>query len=268
MKEESKLNTLKNQLFDNMFELIKKFKYVIFIFWVVTSICCCYFAFETFTLTTTSFEAPKGSWAEASNKLYAELYPTHTDYEMTVIVTTKDDKTNINTPEYRQFIEELNSTVNQYNPQMVLSIYTQLDAEVNITKYLQENETALMIVNSFHEDAADLVRAVKKTIKEKNPEGYTTRVSGNTAGSLETSQLMMSDMKKMESIMIPIVILIFLYVIRNVVLVIIPLINLVIIFMTTFASINPIAKYSEYFSISPCINLSLIVAMSVDYSLF
>ena len=268
IQTESKLSQFKNKLFDNLFEFIHKFKYFVVLFWIILSIISAFFAFDTFQLTTTNFDAPKGSLAEKSNELYETLYPTHNDYEMTVIVTVREDGGEINTPEYHNFINELNKTINNHNPQLVLNIYSEMSVEVNITKYLSENDTAVMIVNSNSEDTADMVRDINKQIKIINPVGYRTKVSGNVAGSLETSQIMIKDMKKMEGVMLPIVILIFLYVVRNIVLMVIPLMNLIIIFLTTFASIYPIAKFSVYFSVSPCVNLTLAVAMSVDYSLF
>ena len=268
IQTESKLSQFKNKVFDTLFEFIRKGKYFVVLFWIIVSIISAFFAFQTFHLTTIVFEPPKGSTADISKKLYEELYPTHTNYEMTVIVTVKEDGQNVNTQEYHDFILKLNETVNKHNPQLVLNIYSEMSADVNVTKYLMENDTAIYIVNTYLENAGDLIKDLQKTIPSINPSGYRTSVSGNAAGGLEASQILIHDMKRMESIMLPIVLLIFLYVIRNIVLMVIPLINLVIIFLTTFASIYPIAKYITYFSISPCLNLTLIVAMSVDYSLF
>ena len=108
IQTESKLSQFKNKLFDGLFEFIRRFKYLVVLFWIIVSIVSAFYAFQTFQLTTTEFTAPKGSSVEKANQLYEELYPTHNNYEMTVIVSVNENGGDVNTPEYHDFVLKLN----------------------------------------------------------------------------------------------------------------------------------------------------------------
>ncbi|BFU25911.1 MmpL efflux pump, putative [Entamoeba histolytica HM-1:IMSS-B] len=262
------LSNIKNKLFDFLFYIIKKGRYGIIGIWIIIALCCSYFALNIFSLTTVQFSAPPDSLAAKGNIKFEELYPSHSSNEISVVVITKEDGGNVLTETIKELSYQIFETAEQNNATFVLGVYSNLTETIDITDYFVENDTTVILMSSPIDCSSHLIQEVRKTIERFNCDGYRISVTGMTAASMDITKSIIYDMKHMDIFIFPIAIIIFLYVIRNIVLVIIPICNLIIILSTSFGTLYPLAKYSEYYSIAPAINVSLIVAMSVDYSLF
>ncbi|ELP90697.1 hypothetical protein EIN_024060 [Entamoeba invadens IP1] len=258
----------KEKIFDTLFLVISKCKWFIVVFWILLAIATAYFALTLFSYTTVQFTPPKGSLSETANNKYHELYPSHSASETTVVVIVRENGLTVLTNKTQEISEAVTETAYANNATKVMGVYTEETHQLNFTDFFVVNDTTAILIISPVSGVEDIIKSVRKTISNLDTDGYRISVTGPTAASMDINLAIIADMKSMDIFIFPIAILIFLYVIRNIVLVIIPIINLIVIVSVSFGSLFPIAYWSEFYSIAPAIAVALEVAMSVDYSLF
>jgi uncharacterized membrane protein YdfJ with MMPL/SSD domain len=101
-----------------------------------------------------------------------------------------------------------------------------------------------------------------------DPRDYLIGLTGYGAMLFDVQISSTEDMERMDIVALPIALLVLVFVLRALPLMIIPIVNVGITVVVSFALVYPIALYWEVATFVLAMMMSVIIAMSVDYSLF
>eukprot|EP01105_Mastigella_eilhardi_P013546 TRINITY_DN3089_c0_g1_i3.p1 TRINITY_DN3089_c0_g1~~TRINITY_DN3089_c0_g1_i3.p1 ORF type:complete len:868 (-),score=205.36 TRINITY_DN3089_c0_g1_i3:122-2566(-) len=117
----------------------------------------------------------------------------------------------------------------------------------------------------------DFLRDLHKQSKKWDTwnDTYDIEVFGYDITVLDVSDFCIRDLERIEYIALPLALLVLMFMLRSITLVLLPIINVLACSAVTCAVMYPVSSYVIQISVfGPPIMLSLIIAMSIDYSLF
>eukprot|EP00767_Chilomastix_cuspidata_P001938 gnl/Chilomastix_cuspidata/2061.p1 GENE.gnl/Chilomastix_cuspidata/2061~~gnl/Chilomastix_cuspidata/2061.p1 ORF type:complete len:929 (-),score=283.12 gnl/Chilomastix_cuspidata/2061:316-3102(-) len=270
-----------------------KAKWVVLGIWTVLVLFFAYFAFLYLTTTEMQFDPPKNSEAAHAHDKMAEYFPA-VEYSATTIVyvETTDGSSLYN---YNQTMEDFTAELSARMLEEVVgvesavgffSVDTVLPPSSNLAAlldfmFISESESATFIVLAVDSstdgyNTEDFVSGVEDTVDAASAavleEAYPGRFFCSAIGLdviLETcTEVTESDLALMDITTIPVAFIIFAFFLKSGRMIIIPLLNLIVVFVVSFG-ISYFAMYSfKVAPFTPSIQSSAAMALTVDYSLF
>ncbi|MHA1258929.1 MAG: MMPL family transporter, partial [Candidatus Heimdallarchaeaceae archaeon] len=114
----------------------------------------------------------------------------------------------------------------------------------------------------------NLINYLKNLIQEIKPTGYTVLLTGAEVLFEDMRSSAEKDIILMDSIVLPIALIVLAFVLKSFRLMILPVLSVGFSIATSFFLMYPVAKLVPVFSFVPSVMMSLVIALSIDYSLF
>ncbi|ELP84483.1 hypothetical protein EIN_168880 [Entamoeba invadens IP1] len=263
--------------FDFTFKWIDKLKWLILIFWLVTTLGLAYCAFEFLMHTSMVVTAPKGTLAYTANALYKEQFPDISGRSEDALVIRQIEKNDdINNSTYLKefseyFVAKVYGDPHSNLVKKIAGRYIDQNSTTKIEEFVNgvtslamvSNDTTIIQIELSGDDptaVAPLVKRMRKYISEYIDDvgafGYTFDITGYDALGIDLQTVVIKALEKMDFCVLPIALLILLYVVQSPVLLVVPLCNILAIIVISFGLMYPLSLYVD------------IIATAVDYSLF
>lgn len=277
----------------------ERYRVYIIVFWLAVVIPAGLICFPKFTDNTISeFVPAQGSPSKEAQDKYEDLYEIDgTDIPPSTIVLTQlkpcdgalpaNETLRTTTDEtVRNFVlaynEYLMDSANEFNKEgedryfaTLKSYYTFQDMGLNSLSegYMSEDGTVTFLNLKFSvpegEDEDDYIDNFVNYGNDFSPGEYVTiGFTGLRHYTIDIHEGSGDDMERMDKIVVPIAMLVLAYVLGNLPIMIIPIINIVAMIMTSGIFMYPISELIDVHSFTPAIMMSLSIALSIDYSLF
>lgn len=256
---------------------LKKYKLFIIITWVIIIGFSVWLAPKFISETSSDFNVPEDTPSFIANTILKEEFP-NIDTETTIVLVIQNPNgTVLNTD-----IEDFS---NSFNTSLRLSEYADMIVSLNGYYFLvggglgdaamgyvsDSNNTMIMEINVntvSDEELNSFIDFLDLTIDELEPEGYTILLTGSHILFEDMKQASEKDIIVMDSIVLPIALIVLALVLKSFKLMIIPIISVAFSIGTSFFVMYPIAKAMPVFSFVPSVMMSLVIALSIDYALF
>ncbi|MHA1685816.1 MAG: MMPL family transporter [Candidatus Heimdallarchaeaceae archaeon] len=258
---------------------IAKYKILIIIFWLVVAGFGIWLGPKFLDNTGTNFESPEDTESYVANKIFEEEFGSIAN-ETNVIVVIRNNEGSVLTAETEQYVTHLIQMLNESEfADTIVGVedyYTLIKS--NLTEialnYVSENsQTMLMIIHLNYTDIDryyESITYIRNLVKEENSLGdsYFVGVTGFSLLFQDMQKGTENDLKRMDSIVLPIALLVLAIILRSARLLFIPLVVLGISIFTSFLIMYPIALNFTVFAFVPSVMMSITIAVSIDYGLF
>jgi MMPL family len=230
------------------------------------------------TVQAEAFRPPRGTVAFTSNNAFATAFP-GTDEVSNAVVYAKTSGATILSPAFKALTMALNATVGGFAPDFVVSFesYYTMEAarllpSVSRAYVSRDNKTSIVVVSwSVEHDSrgADFCDFLRTIIAAQPVDpAMTVVVTGTTALVQAITETVEEDMISADCVVLPLAGLMLLYMIRSLRLMIIPALSIGVSAAGSFATAYLVTFFAAVFETVPSLMMSLIIAMSIDYSLF
>ncbi|BFU20057.1 MmpL efflux pump, putative [Entamoeba histolytica HM-1:IMSS-B] len=275
--------------FDFCFKWINKLKWIIVVFWIIVALGMVYCVFGFLKHTSMVVSPPKGSLGWQANKIYNEKFPNISGVsQVAVVIKQMEQLDDINNSTYLlNFSTSFNQSVmtdeKGYLVRKIVGRYIIPQYSTFIEKFIAQfmaksmvsGEVTLIEIELSGEEPTAVgpyVKRMRKYISDYKETygdgGYDFAITGYDALGIDLQSVVIKALEKMELIVFPIALIILLYVVQSPVLLIIPIVNVIIIILTSFGLMYPISITVDVFGITPAMMMSTIAATAIDYSLF
>lgn len=264
-----------------------RLRYVVFVLWLVMLLGCGYLAPQYLSNTKDVFDAPKGTPSAIAKDVWHHYFLEPSKlHTMVIIVHSLQGKNLLTDPDALAFCRNIDSTLtNTVNSSTV--IYP--DAWRMPTGFFEANKSIPILAVEFlsadqetmfwtiqftsigTSQSNDMVKMMRGVIGDldQRPDDFEIGLTGQDAMNMDVAAGTGHDMTHTDVIIIPLCMFILMLYLKSIRLMIIPLLAIALSVVTAFAIMLPIAKnYWHVASFAPAIQMSLTVAMSIDYSLF
>lgn len=252
--------------------IFRGYKLVTFI-WLTLLVVSAPFALKFLRATSLEFEAPPGTPGyEAQVQLDTHFPSLRNQAVLTVLLTSPND-IHDSLVEVTEFVNSsilassqgwrvVDVLADAFLPK--LSVYDLARSQLTTS----DNRSSLIVVTYISSSKQEFAAAVRACI-----EGYEGHVSlgvtGYEALFADIHSTIEQDLTLMDTITIPLALLVFWLFLGNVRLLILPLLNIATSVILSFALMYPVAIYMlPVSSIAPTLMMSVILALSTDYCLF
>jgi uncharacterized membrane protein YdfJ with MMPL/SSD domain len=183
-------------------------------------------------------------------------------------------------PQVERLFTLINATMSRFSKCAGIDSYFALKAANQTAaarNFMSARNDSTFATIKFQYDGKDIngakkfLVALQKLVKKNPPPSkYMARLTGMPKFVVDTIQGMQQDTANMDTIALPLALLVLVYVLKSVRLLVFPLLSLVCSICFSFSSMYFVATKSSLpvVSFAPSMLESLTVAMSVDYSLF
>ena len=289
---------------ENIFQFIKKWKWFIQGFWLLSAIGCCFFALDLPNETVFQFLPPKGSESEIAYNEMGKYFPDFVFIDVEVIlieakwdIPNKENNTIISNNKTKQLVTLINNTIWKINKNynLLLTIETYYDTS-NITneiyknisiqelindasaaKYIDSNQDCMLLfvesningattktLDGFIDEIKDNLNNINLNYTE-----YNCVLTGGITIFQECMQVIANDITSRDIIMMPLIFCIMIYMIGSWKLVALPGASLGMTIVISFGIFYPFALYYlQVNPMAPSIMMFLSMALSIDYSMF
>jgi len=277
----------------------KTFRTPIIVFWLALVIPTGLYCFPKFVDATVSeFSAADGSLSEEAQDQYNELFDLEDEHVGNIIVLTQLEPGKGALPANETLCSTMDKTVNdfvagyskylmdsanEYNVEgenesfaKIGSYYGYSDLDLNLLAegYMSDDCSVTFLSVTFQipdeeTNVDDYVDAMVDYGNDYVPSEYVTiGFTGTLLYRVDIKDASGEDLERMDTIVVPLAMLILAFVLGNLPIMIIPLINIVTMVMFSGILMYPIALCMDVHTFTPSIMMSLSIAMSIDYSLF
>ena len=269
---------------DYYHKFLEKYKIAIIVFWAIALGFSVWLGPQLLSETNLVFEAPEDSPAAIANGILDQEFPERSN-ETSIIILIKslEEETDIlESEDIRIFIlalvDSLETYENYENIQSVQDFFTLNSSGMEIIAsglVSQNRKTTLVLITiqgQTKEETATFVYFLEQQIEEYGDnleEKFFVGITGSRPLLMDVEEGTKGDLARMDSIVIPIAFVILALVLRSLRLMIIPILTMGISFLFSFMVMLPIALSSiDVGTFAPSVMMSLVIAMSIDYSLF
>ena len=269
---------------DKYHKFLEKYKIAVLVFWVIILGLAVWLGPKFLGETSSNFDAPEDSPSVIADKIFAEDFPGYENETSMIIVirmvNESESVINMDTVVFcSQFISSIqNSTFNQ-SVSSLLSYYILFDAGFSdaAESFVSDDERSMLIAIDFEYghgegDVDEFIRFLREEIQEtltaEDFEDFNVYLTGFLVMYLDMQEVTEEDLLKMDMIVIPIALLVLGFVLRSLKLMILPIAGIGISILSSFLVMYPLSLVWDIFSFVPSIMMSLVIAMSIDYSLF
>ena len=267
---------------DKYHKFLEKYRIVVIIFWIILLGFGIWLGPRLLDETSSDFDAPEDSPSAIAEKILVEDFQTFANQTSIVVIfrSVIENESVINN-ETRNLYDTLIEEVNLFeNSEIILSIlgyYSFLDIgydEAAEQFVSPEGKSLLLIIEIEYENNKELGVAFIEHLRESinsleySDEELSILMTGFVVMYLEMREAAVQDMTRMDMIVIPLAMVVLAFFLRSLRLMILPIISMALSVLTSFLIIYPIALVLNVFAFVPSIVMSLVIALSIDYSLF
>jgi uncharacterized membrane protein YdfJ with MMPL/SSD domain len=272
------------------FSLLYNHRFKVLLVWLLSIGIGGYFASQFFHHTVIEYEPPPGSDGYIAKERFSQYFPDQARQEAAVILVENLASDPVTSEDYlRKFSFYLNDTLHS-SPHAdlihhLLGYYFVPDEVVEIaasaskdprSNFLSTNNASSFVVVNFQTTNKKVVSGeIRKAIQAfnaHNPElssNYRTHVTGFEAMGNDTQDGVEHDAIRMDVLAVPLALLLFWLFLRNVRMLVIPVLSTLTAAIYSFALMYPIAVYVvKVTTMAPTLMVSMIIAVSTDYVLF
>ncbi|MHA1667265.1 MAG: MMPL family transporter [Candidatus Heimdallarchaeaceae archaeon] len=258
------------------YSVLKKGKFIILVAWLIIVGFSVWIGPKFISETSSDFNVPKDTPSYIANSILQQEFP-RINNETTLIVVVYSENSSTLNQEIEDFSFELRDS-------LLSSLYSDIIIEVNGYFYLKDivpeaaygyvsdstNTTIIEInVNEQSEELVlNLINYLKNLIQEIKPTRYTVLLTGAEVLFEDMRSSAEKDIILMDSIVLPIALIVLAFVLKSFRLMILPVLSVGSSIATSFFLMYPVAKLVPVFSFVPSVMMSLVIALSIDYSLF
>ncbi|MHA1955178.1 MAG: MMPL family transporter, partial [Candidatus Heimdallarchaeaceae archaeon] len=227
--------------------------------------------------TSSEFNVPDDTPSAIANEVLKEEFP-DIDTETTLVVVIYNTNGTSLCNETRDFCYELKNS-------LLSSTYGSLVTDVNGYYFMidiglpdaafgyvsDSTNTTILEINLAQrsEDEIDaFIEYLRELVISIEPEGYTVLLTGGEILFADMRKSAEEDIIMMDSIVLPIALIVLALVLKSFRLMILPIISVGFSIATSFFLMYPLALAMPVFSFVPSVIMSLVIALSIDYSLF
>ncbi|KAH3745164.1 MMPL family transporter [Pelomyxa schiedti] len=272
---------LVQRLSDVYFKVLMKCRYIIIVLWVVGLAVSIVWAPKLLSATKLDFKAPKGTLGYTAYQKYNELFPEFAGMTVILVYMTKIDAgpgtiiCNYTQNFTYSLYDRVYAFENPNYPRDYQSYYTFYDMGLGIIGdglvSTDQHSTIISIVTPSEQtsEGNDFIDWILSFLDEYPKDvNITIQRTGQNVLMADFLEQAEKEIIISDCISISIALVVLLLMLRSIVLIILPLVNLAITMSLSFAVVYAIAKQIDVAGYVPAIMMALIVAMSIDYSLF
>ncbi len=277
---------------------VSRFRLYIIGAWVLLTLPCLYFGPALLWSTKFTWQVPTNAPVLAAERDYRELFPDTTQQTDFGIMVRRTSAANssvsvVDDARTRAFVDAfgewvLNRTSNDTElPLLAMASYFALDDLLDPTvpplfrrmgaalqhKFVSNDSSATIVTVTINADPThahtiEFADAMSEFVRAQQWDDVVISVSGISAFLTLMQASVESDLIKTDGISMPIAILILAVVLKSLRLLIIPLTALIVSCLCSFALTYIVAQFLDVIFITPSLMMSLLVASSIDSSLF
>ena len=288
---------MESKWLNKLFKIIESYPKTIVIFWIILTSICGIWSLQLTNYTLFQFTPPNGYDSKTAYDKMEEYFPEKTSVNVELIVFQKTNNNihhSIINPETQNIYENLKKQlllhVNPNNNNLIKSItcyYDFQDGNNNNNntqsmdnlikhKFVNNNNNMMLALLSIDTSGvssvklSSLMEDIEDSLSQHATENIKISITGYTSmfqAFLKTTQ---SDITGRDLIILPFVFGFMIYVLGSWKLIILPILSLLQSILISFACFLPFAKYQILIvsPLTPTIMFFIIMALSVDYSLF
>jgi len=261
-------------------KFLDKYKIFVIVAWVVIFGFGIWLGPRFLDETSSNFEAPEDSPSVIADRILAEEFPERINQTSAVIVLRmREENASIINLQTEVFCSSLQNDINtSLYRQFVVSYqnyYTFLDANLSeFAEALVSPSLRSMIVNiEFEYDKDEMLGNFIQFLRDEidllhTSDEYDPYLTGFYIMYVDMKAAAEEDLTRMDVIVLPIALLVLALVLRSFKLMIIPLASMGFSIFISFLIMYPVAIGWEVYSFVPSVMMSLVIALSIDYSLF
>ena len=232
--------------------------------------------------TSTTFDPPEDSPSAIAEEVMIQEFPTIANQTSIIVLlrTTNSSEDVINSKTH-DIHDDIVTIIESFEKSdiilSILSYYILVDyGYPEIASDLVSSGNRSMLINielDYEEHKSDVglfIDYIREELSEiqYDEEEISVYLTGFIVMYIEMREVTEEDMARMDIIVIPLALLVLAIFLRSIKLMIIPILSMGLSILTSFLVMYPIAKTWDIFSFVPSIMMSLVIALSIDYSLF
>ncbi len=266
---------------DRYHKFLKKYKVAVLVIWVIIFVFGIWLGPRFLNKTSSNFEAPPNSPSVIAEEVLATEFPGYeNETSMIMVIRMVNDSESVLNNETESFCSQvidsiLNSSFNHI-VLSVLSYYVLADAgfsQVADGFISSEERSMLLTIDLIYDEENSSISAFVVYLREEvhkinTSEDFNVYLTGYLVMYLDMQEATEEDLLRMDLIVIPIALLVLAIVLRSLKLMILPIASMGISILASFLIMYPVALIWDIFSFVPSIMMSLVIALSIDYSLF
>ncbi|MCG3259754.1 MAG: MMPL family transporter [Candidatus Heimdallarchaeota archaeon] len=266
---------------DKYHEFLKKYKVVVLVIWVIIFAFGIWLGPKFLNETSTNFEAPANSPSVIAEKVFATEFPGYeNETSMIMLIRMVNDSESVVNNDTESFcsqvIDSISNSSFDHIVLSVLSYYSLVDAgfsQVADGFVSTEERSMLLTIDLIYNEENSSISAFVEYLREEvhkinTSEDFNVYLTGYLVMYLDMQDATEEDLLRMDLIVIPIALLVLAFVLRSLKLMILPIASMGISILASFLIMYPLALIWDIFSFVPSIMMSLVIALSIDYSLF
>ncbi len=260
-------------------QFLKKYKIIVIITWVIILGFSIWLAPRFISETSSDFNVPEDTPSFQANTILKEEFPeVDTQTSIVLVIQNLNGSESVLTTEIELFSIAFNSSIrnSEYGSFIadIRGYYFLINTSLSIVAmgFVSETNTTTIVdisLNSISDSTLnDFVAFVYDTLDFIQPEGYIMLLTGSHILFEDMKNASERDILTMDSIVLPLALLILALVLKSFKLMIIPVLSVGFSIATSFFLMYPIAASMPVFSFVPSVMMSLVIALSFDYALF
>ena len=266
---------------DKYHKFLKKYKVAILVIWVIIFAFGIWLGPKFLNETSSNFEAPANSPSVIAEEVLAAEFPGYeNETSMIMVIRMVNDSESVVNDETESFCSQvIDSILNSSFDHIVLSVlsyYILADAgfsQVADGFISSEERSMLLTIDLLYDEENSSISAFVEYLREEvhkinTSEDFNVYLTGYLVMYLDMQEATEEDLLRMDLIVIPIALLVLAFVLRSLKLMILPIASMGISILASFLIMYPLALIWDIFSFVPSIMMSLVIALSIDYSLF
>lgn len=257
-------------------------KIFILLLWFVLALAALPGVVTLFNHLGMEYDAPEGTLAAQARQLFEQKFARE-PYENSVVLLQRDNGRSVITDEAAQFTKALVSSLadspvmkGRTDPNSFLGYFlllgTPIDQEDPAAKrHFLSPDGDTMLVNlkiNYERQGDEVVTALRDMVQRVTPAGYTSYLVAEPAIGKDTTETVIRDIERIDTIAIPLIILVLFLLFRNARLVPLPLVAIGVVLLFTLAIISVVARYTPVLAFVPTIVSCIGLGVGVDYSVF
>ncbi|MCG3222490.1 MAG: MMPL family transporter [Candidatus Heimdallarchaeota archaeon] len=263
-------------------KFLNKYKIYVIIFWVIMLGFGIWLGPKFLDETSTTFDPPEDSPSAIAEEVMIQEFPTIANQtSIIVLLRTTNSSEDVVNSKTHDIHDDIVTIIESFEKSeiilSILSYYILVDyGYPEIASDLVSSGNRSMLINielDYEEHKSDVglfIDYVREELSEiqYDEEEISVYLTGFIVMYIEMREATEEDMTRMDLIVIPLALLVLAIFLRSIKLMIIPILSMSLSILISFLVMYPIAKTWDIFSFVPSIMMSLVIALSIDYSLF
>ncbi len=267
---------------DRYHKFLEKYKIIVIVIWCVILGVGVWLGPKFLDETSSSFEPPNGSPSQlAEEVLEAEFPEFANETSVVILIRMKDENISVINTEVEAFCQNVTDITNEYSDQTIIIsvlnyyILNDLGFITAAGSFVADSGKSMLFVIDLKDEednntVNDFIYYLRDNIASMVNEDseFDAFLTGFRVMYIDMNEVTKEDLALMDMIVIPIAMLVLAFVLRSLKLMILPILSMGISILASFLIMYPIALTTDIFSFVPSIMMSLVIALSIDYSLF